>query len=58
LRAPSVDLEPLVTEMRAGIVATFGHWRFAYTYALGTKTYRTGRDTHAFGSVNIARLMR
>ena len=57
-RVASVDIEPLVADVRAGVVASFGDWHLAYTHALRTKTYRTGRATHAFGSVNITLIWR
>ena len=57
-RAPEVDAEPLVADVRAGVVAAFGRWRVAYTHALRTKAYRTGRATQTFGSLNIARVLR
>ena len=53
-RACAVDAEPLVGDLRAGVVAAFGRWRVAYTHALRTRSYRTGRATHTFGSLNIA----
>lgn len=58
LPAASVNIEPLVADMRAGIVASSGHWRLAYTHVLNTRTYRTGIATHTFGSLNIARSLR
>ena len=49
---------PLVADVRAGVVAAFGRWRVAYTHALRTRAYRTGRATQTFGSLNIVRVLR
>ena len=58
--APSRDAraEPLVADLRAGAVAAFGRLRVAYTHALRTREYRSGRATHAFGSLNLAWVLR
>lgn len=57
-QAPDVDTEPLVADMRAGVVAAFGRWRVAYTHVLRTRAYRSGSATHVFGSLYIARVLR
>jgi len=57
-RAPDVDAEPLIADVRAGVVVALGRWRVAYTHALRTKAYRTSLATQVFGSLNIARVLR
>ena len=57
-RVDGVDAEPLVADLRAGVVAAFGRLRVAYTHALRTRAHRSGRATHAFGSLNLALVLR
>ena len=50
--------EPVVLDARAGLVVALGRWRLGYTHALRTRAHRSGRPTHAFGSLNVAASLR
>ena len=53
-----VEAEPVVLDARAGLVVALGRLRLGYTHALRTRAHRSGRSTHAFGSLNLAASLR
>jgi lipid A 3-O-deacylase len=54
--SPSVDKEPFVADLSAGLGFIAGRWQFAFTQVRRTREYKTQMQSHDdFGSVTVSR---
>lgn len=51
--SPSVDKNPLVGDLQAGLAVTWDDYRLAYTHVLRTKEFKGQDDVDRFGSVSL-----
>jgi hypothetical protein len=50
----SVDKEPLVGDLYAGIAVTFGRWRLTYTQTLRSPEFEEQSEFDSFGAVSVS----
>jgi hypothetical protein len=50
----SVDKENFVADLMAGLVLSYGRYKFSYSYVYRTKEYKTQGDPQVFGSIQLA----
>ncbi|HTB79471.1 MAG TPA: lipid A deacylase LpxR family protein [Opitutaceae bacterium] len=54
--SPSVDKEPFVADLSAGVGLIAGRWQFTFTEVARTREFKTERESHDdFGSVTVSR---
>ncbi len=54
--SPSVDKEPFVADLSAGVGLIAGRWQFTFTTVRRTREFKTEREPHDdFGSVTVSR---
>ena len=50
----SVDREPLVADIQAGVALTWRKYRFSYTHVRRTREFRTQKGSDNFGAVSFS----
>ncbi|MBN2332799.1 MAG: lipid A deacylase LpxR family protein [Deltaproteobacteria bacterium] len=50
----SVDKEPLVADLAAGVACSYGRFMLTFTQVLRTKEFKKQTDSHSFGAISLS----